>query len=106
MIGDFEIPPPREVAKWGPLLVTRGPHDLYWRGIRRQGLTRMQLDIMFTLAVTGRADSFALELLSSANNGNCIKVQMTRIRRWLEGNGIPVEIVNIPRVGYELRAEL
>lgn len=89
--------------RWGKLLVTRGPAEVYWDGVLLKAPSPLQHSILWTMAQVGQATHHDLEMLSLKESAATIYTSMCHLRRWIRGVGIPLAIICTPNVGYRLQ---
>lgn len=90
-----------EKAQRGELLITREPHAIYWRGVRRPMVSPSQHALLFLFAKRGEITSLALEMVSEKSSGS-LKVHISRLRKWFIEQDMPLAIKNIRDFGYRL----
>jgi DNA-binding response OmpR family regulator len=96
-------PLPSQIAR-GPLLVREHPDQVFWAGLRVDGVTPTQARLLKLLLRIGRCSATALHLLLSEEaEANTLNVHISRLRRRLErASRGQVTIRNIRGFGYEL----
>jgi DNA-binding response OmpR family regulator len=99
-------PLPSQIAR-GPLVVREHPDQLFWEGLRIEGVTPTQARLLKLLVRIGRCSATALHLLLSEEaESNTLNVHISRIRRRLAAaSGGRAQIRNIRGYGYELVIE-
>ena len=91
---------PERAERYG-LIVQTEPPEVFWRGIRVNGIRPMEARLLMLLVRRGKVSNLALiMLLSPSATSQTLKVHISRIRERLKHTAVAVQ--SIRGWGYEL----